>query len=100
MSNLIEKAALIKRIHLLIKRRGTGSPEQLANRLQISKASLFRNIDTMKALGAPIVYDFTGNTYYYDYEVDFNFGFISDCDAKKYNGGTAYSPSFLSIIFS
>jgi hypothetical protein len=78
MGNIKAKGDLINRVNKLIQRRGTGSPDQLAARLKISKATLFRLIDTMKELGAPIVYDFLVQTYTYEYEVDFMFGFVID----------------------
>lgn len=78
MSRIKDKMDLIERVHLLINRRGTGTPDQLATRLKISKATLFRLIDTMKEFGAPIVYDFLVQTYTYEYSVDFVLGFMID----------------------
>ena len=70
----LEQLNKLKRIHLLIKRKGTGTPEKLAERLNSSRASIFRDIETLKKLGAPIKYDRDRPGYYYEdegYEVKF-----------------------------
>ena len=86
MSSLMEKTELIDRVHQLIKRRGTGTPVQLAERLDVSKATVFRLIEAMKALEAPIVYDFSSQTYVYEHDVSFSFGFIAVRDLYEIEG--------------
>ncbi len=95
MKSIVEKRALVERMHLLIKRRGTGTPRDFANRLNLSKASLHRHIEIMKELGAPIVYNIRKQSYEYSYDVEFHFGFLpmkllSDVDANRINGGLAW----------
>ena len=63
--NFIEQLALIRRLDLLIRKKGTGSPQQLAKRLNISRASLFNYIKLLKELGAPIKYSNCRNSYVY-----------------------------------
>ena len=46
----------IKRIDNLIKRRATGTPSQFAKRLDVSEATLYRCLNDLKELGAPISY--------------------------------------------
>jgi len=60
-----EQLETIKRIDDLINRKGTGSPDQLAERLQISRASVFRYINDLKSFGAPIKYCKYRNSYIY-----------------------------------
>lgn len=55
--NFTDHLSLIKRLHDLIRRKATGSPEELADRLNISRASLYRYINDLKSLGAPIKYN-------------------------------------------
>lgn len=59
----------IDRINLINKLIGnakTGSQTELANRLNISVSRLARIIEYMKEQGAPIKFDRTNNTYYYE----------------------------------
>lgn len=56
----------MERLHLLIKRKGTGSPQQLATRLQLSESSVYEYIKTLKAMGGPIIYDFYRQSYVYE----------------------------------
>jgi predicted DNA-binding transcriptional regulator YafY len=55
----------LERVNKLIKRRQTGNPETFSRQLNISKATLFRYLKIMKALGAPVEYDKLRETYYY-----------------------------------
>lgn len=92
MKSILEKKALMERMHLLIKKSGTGNPSQFAKRLEISKASLHRHLEYMKVMGAPIYYSINRETYAYEYEVEFQFGFqsvtgLKKHEKKKINGG-------------
>lgn len=55
----------ISRLHQLIKEERTGSPDYLAQRLGISRASLYRMIDELKSYDAPIEYSRTLESFYY-----------------------------------
>lgn len=56
----------IERLHLLIKRKATGTPKALASRLEVSEASVYEYIKTLKEMGAPVVYDIYRKSYVYD----------------------------------
>lgn len=56
----------INLINKLIGNANTGSQTNLANRLNISVSRLARIIEYMKEQGAPIKFDRTQNTYYYE----------------------------------
>lgn len=56
----------IERLHLLIKRKATGTPKELANRLEVSEASVYEYIKTLKEMGAPVAYDIYRKSYVYD----------------------------------
>lgn len=55
----------LETLDYLIFSRSTGTPDQLARRLSISKRSLYEFLALMKDLGAPIAYNRALRTYYY-----------------------------------
>ncbi len=75
MDIIKQRIDLIERIDLLISMKSTGSPEDLAKRLKISKSKLYRIITTMKRLDAPIVYDNILQSFVYEEPVRFKYGF-------------------------
>ena len=70
-----EQAQRIKRLHGLIKRKGTGNAQRCADYMGISRRHFYRLLDLMRELDAPIVYDKHINSYVYTYEVECQFGF-------------------------
>ncbi len=91
MAKLEEQINQIEQLDQLIRMQATGSPKQLAGRLGVSEASLFRLLDVMKKLKAPIKYDIYLQSYIYEYQVHFEFGFyareIPSQKAMQINGG-------------
>jgi hypothetical protein len=91
MAKLEEQINQMEQIDQLIRFGKTGNPAKLAKRLAISEASLFRLLEIMKNLGAPIKFDIFLQSYVYEYDVKFQFGFygreISPAKAKGINGG-------------
>jgi predicted DNA-binding transcriptional regulator YafY len=75
MYSIIEKNEMIERVHHLIRRKATGSPSDLASVLDISHAKLYRLLNTMRTLGAPIIFNYINQRYEYEYEVEFHYGF-------------------------
>ncbi len=75
MNIMIKQIELIERVDQLIRLQATGSPDDLAYRLRISKTKLYRVINTMKSLNAPIEYDITTQSFVYAEAVGFTFGF-------------------------
>ena len=69
----LDQINLLKRIHQFIKRKATGSPERFAARLEISRASVFRQIKLLKMLGAKIQYNYDRESYIYEEEFILNF---------------------------
>lgn len=55
----------IDRIDQLIRLQATGSPKELADKLGISKRTVYEYIEEMKLLGAPIKYDKYVRSYVY-----------------------------------
>lgn len=60
----------IKRLHLLIRHKSTGSPSELADRMDVSRSTLFRHLDDLRSMGAPIAYEKDRQTYYYEEPFD------------------------------
>ena len=58
----------LNRIHFFIQRKATGKPQELANKLGISVASLYRYIRILKNSDASIVYDKDRASYVYEDE--------------------------------
>lgn len=91
MTKLEEQINQIERIDQLVRMHATGNPAQLAERLKISKASLFRLLDLMKQLKAPIKFDIYLQSYIYEEDVSFKFGFytkvLDQSLAQEINGG-------------
>lgn len=65
----------MQRLDQLIRLKSTGSPDALAAKLNLSRSTLYRHIDLMKSMGAPINYDLYRESFVYDYPVDFLLGF-------------------------
>jgi len=95
MKKLIKQISLIERIDQLVRMHATGRPKQLSERLNISEATLFRIIDAMKELNAPLHYDFAVGSYVYEEETQFKCGFyttpLSNRDALQVNGGNNFN---------
>ena len=70
---LFEQIDHLKRLDGLIRRKATGTPEDLARRLNISRATVFRHIEDLRTLGAPVSYDKQRQTYQYEEPFDLQF---------------------------
>ncbi len=103
MQQLTKQISLIERIDQLVRLRATGTPSELATRLGISKAKLYRVIDVMKELQAPIVYNISRQSFEYEDAVKFKCGFyvkvLPKGDAISINGGFVVMATTIEIIF-
>jgi len=103
MQQLTKQISLIERIDQLVRLHATGTPQALASRLGISKAKLYRVIDVMKELRAPIVYNIALRSFEYEDEVRFKCGFyvkvVPDQDAISINGGAIVMATTISFLF-
>ncbi len=77
MNIMIKHVAMIRRIDNMIRLRATGGPEEFADKLGISKTKLYRLINVMKDMEAPVTYDFGIQSFVYEKAVGFQFGFVS-----------------------
>ena len=67
----------ISRIDKLIRLKATGSPANLALKLEISKSGLYRYIGYMRIMGAPILFCKYRNSYVYKDNGKFQMGFVA-----------------------
>lgn len=90
----------IKYLDELIRKEKTGTPEELANRLDISRAQLYNIIDFLKEEGLAINYTRKRGTFYYTsnqkVEIAFSFKVITNEENKSiYGGNILFSPVFV-----
>ena len=94
MAKLTQQLEIIERIDQLIRLKATGRPKQLADRLEVSEATMFRMIETMKELNAPICYDLARQSYVYTETTSFKCGFYGEeLDAsteRSLSGGNCF----------
>jgi len=62
-----------------IRRKATGTPEQFAEKMNLSRSALMEYIKLLKGLNAPIEYDDYKRSYYYIFPCEFKIGFESKC---------------------
>ncbi len=84
---LIEKLKLLDRVHQLIRRKATGTPKQLAKRLDMSERCLYNIISLLKEMGGPIYYCSAKQSYCYERSVDFAIGFVETRYSTTLRGG-------------
>ncbi len=75
MKTLLTHLELIERMDQLVRMQSTGSPYELCARLGISRTKLYRMLAVMKALGAPLLYDVSVQSFVYEEAVDFHIRF-------------------------
>ncbi|MCF0054159.1 HTH domain-containing protein [Dyadobacter sp. CY356] len=77
------------RLHGMIRRKATGSPAELAVKLDLSERAVFEYIRAMREMGAPISFCPHRRSYYYEREVRFEMGFreLNDDEISKVEGG-------------
>ncbi|NLR92887.1 MULTISPECIES: HTH domain-containing protein [Flammeovirga] len=76
---LLQKQLLrIERIDHLIRKRGTGTPKELAHKLEITDRTLRSLLAQMRELGAEIYYDSHRMSYVYSKPHRFFFGYIHE----------------------
>lgn len=75
--SLLRNLARAERIHRLIKFKRTGTPENFANKMDMSLSSLYGVLKELRELGAPIGYCKFRESYHYTEPVEFKVGFES-----------------------
>jgi biotin operon repressor len=82
----------ISLMHKLVLHRSTGTPEEFAHQLGVSRTSLYELIDELRSRGAPIVYSKSVKTFYYkepfEIQVTCNLRPMTCQEEKQYSGGS------------
>jgi predicted DNA-binding transcriptional regulator YafY len=68
----------LKRLDRLIRRQATGTPPELAKKLESSKSTIYRLIKILKNNGAPISYCKHRKSFYYEESGNFIVSFQID----------------------
>jgi predicted DNA-binding transcriptional regulator YafY len=71
---LLNQIIILKRIHYLISIKATGTPSHFSKKIGISRATLYRYVETLTMFGAIIEYDRRNCHFYYthQFELDLN----------------------------
>lgn len=80
---------VVERLHQLIRLKATGSPRNLAEKLNIGERQVYRILDDFKDSGLPIQYCKKRKTYFYTSDVfmKFEISVIEGVNKKKIMGG-------------
>ncbi len=97
--NLSQTIERLQVLHSLISQRKTGTPEQLAKRLGVSRSCLYNLIEELRVFQIPILYSRKIESFYYEKEVKFDLNLeiriMNNEDLININGGnlTFFVPS-------
>lgn len=79
----VEDIKQLRKVHMMIRKRITGTPEEFASVLCVSRRKMYYIMDVLRGLGAKIAYSRTNHTFYYhkDFELEISFKIKkSGCD--------------------
>lgn len=99
--NFIKQINRIKKTHLLIQQEQTGTPNDFARRLNISRSHLYNILEFLRDFGANIKYSKKSESFFYtshfDLELHYSLKIISDNETKEIFGGFHFCPISLTI---
>ncbi|WP_340075224.1 HTH domain-containing protein [Leptobacterium sp. I13] len=85
----------LQQLHNLIKNGATGTPAELAKQMHISERMVYRLMDMLKDMKAPIQYDRTNYTYTYindfDMRVNISVQILHNDEVVNIYGGSYFS---------
>ena len=91
----------ISMMHKLVSRQKTGTPDEFARQLGVSRTSLYELIDEMRSRGAPILYSKSARTFFYrqpyNIEITCSLRPLTTIETKNNVGGANL---FSKILFS
>ncbi len=91
MSKLFEQLRQLERLDQLIRMKATGSPKDLAGRMEVSERTIYNLIDSLRMFGAEVCYCRNRGSYYYENEIKFRFDFVlREEDVEKSKGGRSF----------
>ncbi len=96
---LFEYLDRISMMHKLVSRQKTGTPEELARHLGVSRTTLYELLDELRSRGAPITYSKSAKTFFYsqpyDIAVTCTLKPLTYNEAKEHAGGINIFPKIL-----
>ncbi|MCP4457542.1 MAG: HTH domain-containing protein [Cytophagales bacterium] len=99
--NYIQKIERLQKLNKLIEQGRTGTPDELAQQLGISRSKMYEVLDDLKSLGKEVKYNRVSKTFYYvdDIKLDIKFSMklIEANETGKIAGGFQF---FSSVLFS
>jgi hypothetical protein len=85
----------IERIHKMVLQENTGSPDEFARRIGISRTRLYEIMDELKLEGAPISYSKSCRTFYYEepfhIEISVDIKTLDNKEVEVTSGGQFFS---------
>ena len=85
--SIINNIAKLKKLDRLIRFGITGSPNDLAEKMEVSRATIFRTIERLKTeFDAPIYFDKSINSYYYEVPGQLILRFVAKEEEDVANG--------------
>jgi biotin operon repressor len=94
---IFHQLALMERMDNLIHRKGTGTAEELADRLGICRRSVFNYFDKLRERGAEIEFCFEKNSYFYVDDQRPSLPIIAKQNANKLRGGESFLNFFSGV---
>ena len=89
--NFIRQVERYQKLNKLIYQQSTGTPSELAERLNLKRSQLYEVIDLLKIQGAPIKYSRKLRTFYYsneyNLEISLKVNVLSGNEVKRIYGG-------------
>jgi predicted DNA-binding transcriptional regulator YafY len=87
----------IRRMHSMVQRNATGTPDECARQLGVSRTTLYELIDELRLRGAPIAYSKSARTFYYsspfDITITCSLKSLTMSEEKKSEGGAMFFQS-------
>lgn len=94
MKDFIRQIERMQMLNKLIASRRTGNPDELANRLGISRSQLYLIIDYIKDMGLKISFSRKINSFYYEKDarlsIEFNLKVMTPEEAVNITGGKIF----------
>jgi len=98
--DIIEKTLKFESVHKAIKNKITGTPKEIAEKLEISRASLYNYIDDLKNIGAEVEYNRSSQHFFYkngfNLKIIIEKNLLDEIEMKNTKGGNSFiyfSPS-------
>jgi len=96
--NIINTKEGLERIDRLIRLKATGTPKDLASRLNITERTVYRIIKQLKEMGCPVYFNKEIGSYCYEFEGKLTFCFeskiVDNEMINEKNGGGKTTLSF------